>query len=112
MQKTTRHEVDLPCTILESVDLLALLPFSLTSAHEAWASFFSSIEDESDCLVEIDDRDGWRVESEWTFDTAAGLASRRLGRLKVIFVVDLFDCKSVCGLMVGECLRDCFFDRL
>jgi hypothetical protein len=51
-----------------------------------WASFFSSIEDKSDCLVEVEDRDGWRVESDRGFDTAAGLASRRLGKLKVILV--------------------------
>ena len=79
--------MDSPCTILERVDFLALLSFSFTSAHETWASFFSSTDDESECLVEVDDREGWRVESERAFDTTAGLASRTLGRLKVMLVV-------------------------
>lgn len=62
------------------MDFLALVSFSLTSARVTWASFWSSIEDESDCLVEVECRDGWRVE----FAPVAGAA--RLGRLKVMLV--------------------------
>ena len=79
--------MDLPCTILDSADFLPFPSFSLISTHETVLSFFSSIDDESDCLVEVDVRDGWRVESERAADTALGLASRRLGRLKVMFDV-------------------------
>jgi len=48
------------------------------------------MKEESDCLVEVDDRDGWRVDSEGALDIAAGLASRRLGRLDVMLVVSRF----------------------
>ena len=68
---------------------MALLLFSFASAHVTWASF-SSMKEESDCLVEVDDRDGWRVDSEGALDIAAGLASRRLGRLDVMLVVNRF----------------------
>jgi hypothetical protein len=74
----------LPCASLESADFFALLSFSFASTHATWASFFSSIEDESDCLVEVEDRDSWRGESGRAVETGVGLASRRLGRLKVI----------------------------
>ena len=40
--------------------------------------------------VEVEDRDGWRVDSEEVLDIAAGLASRRLGKLDVMLVVTRF----------------------
>jgi len=77
------------CTTLESLDVFALLLFSLTSAHVTWASF-SSMKEESDCLVEVEDRDSRGVDSEEALDVAEGLASRRLGRLDVMSTFNRF----------------------
>ena len=109
---TALHKLNLPCAILERVDFLALLSFSLTSAHETRASFFSSIEDESDCVVETDDRVGWRVELDRALDTAAELGSRRLGSMKVILVDVWLDRWCVYGVMVEECFQECFYGRI
>ena len=43
----------------------------------------------------VDDRDGWGVDSEEALDIAAGLASRRLGRLNVMFgLIGVRNCES------------------
>jgi hypothetical protein len=48
------------------------------------------MKEESDCLVEVEDRDGWQVDSEEALDIAAGLVLRRLGRLNVMLIVNRF----------------------
>jgi hypothetical protein len=48
------------------------------------------MKEESDCLVEVEDRDSRGVDSEEALDIAEGLASRRLGRLDVMSTFNRF----------------------
>jgi hypothetical protein len=48
------------------------------------------MKEESDCLVEVEDRDGWWVDSEEALGIAEGLVSRRLGRLNVMSTFNRF----------------------